>query len=164
MIVELLALIALLGISAYFSACETAMTGASRARIYALSAQGNRRALRVEKMHEHMERVISTILFSNTFVNSVAASITTLVFTSFFGSSGTMAVVASICITAAIFIFSEVLPKTYAINNAERTALWVAPVLQMVVMVTYPLTHLTQIIINSVLRLMGVKVEREPGA
>ena len=81
MIVELLALIALLGISAYFSACETAMTGASRARIYALSAQGNRRALRVEKMHEHMERVISTILFSNTFVNSVAASITTLVFT-----------------------------------------------------------------------------------
>ena len=48
MIVELLALIALLGISAYFSACETAMTGASRARIYALSAQGNRRALRVE--------------------------------------------------------------------------------------------------------------------
>jgi Mg2+/Co2+ transporter CorB len=164
MIVELLALILLLGISAYFSACETAMTGASRARIYALSAQGNRAAARVERMHEHMERVISTILFSNTFVNSVAASVTTLVFTSAFGSSGTMAVVASICVTAAIFIFSEVLPKTYAINNAERTALWVAPVLQMVVKITYPLTHLTQIIINSVLRLMGVKVEREPGA
>jgi Mg2+/Co2+ transporter CorB len=164
MIVELLALILLLGISAYFSACETAMTGASRARIYALSAQGNRAAARVERMHEHMERVISTILFSNTFVNSVAASITTLVFTKLFGSSGTMAVAASICVTAAIFIFSEVLPKTYAINNAERTALWVAPVLQMVVKITYPLTHLTQIIINSVLRLMGVKVEREPGA
>ena len=164
MIVELLALIVLLGISAYFSACETAMTGASRARIYALAAQGNRHALRVEKMHEHMERVISTILFSNTFVNSVAASITTLLFTSMFGSSGAMAVAASICVTAAIFIFSEVLPKTYAINNAERVALRVAPVLQLVVKVTYPLTHLTQIIINSVLRLMGVKVEREPGA
>jgi Mg2+/Co2+ transporter CorB len=164
MIVELLALIILLGISAYFSACETAMTGASRARIYALAAQGNRHAMRVERMHEHMERVISTILFSNTFVNSVAASVTTLLFTSMFGSSGAMAVVASICVTAAIFIFSEVLPKTYAINNAERVALRVAPVLQMVVKVTYPLTHLTQIIINSVLRLFGVKVEREPGA
>lgn len=164
MIVELLALIVLLGISAYFSACETAMTGASRARIYALSAQGNRHAARVERMHEHMERVISTILFSNTFVNSVAASITTLVFTSMFGSSGAMAVAASICVTAAIFIFSEVLPKTYAINNAERVALWVAPVLQVVVKLTYPLTHLTQIVINSVLRMFGVKVEREPGA
>jgi Mg2+/Co2+ transporter CorB len=164
MIVELLALVVLLGISAYFSACETAMTGSSRARIYALASQGDRRASRVERMHEHMERVISTILFSNTFVNSVAASVTTLVFTKYFGSSGTMAVVASICITAAIFIFSEVLPKTYAINNAERVALWVAPVLQWVVTITYPLTHLTQIIINSVLRLMGVRVEREPGA
>jgi Mg2+/Co2+ transporter CorB len=164
MVVELLALILLLAISAYFSACETAMTGASRARIYALSAQGNRHALRVERMHEHMERVISTILFSNTFVNSIAASITTLVFTAYFGSSGAMAVAASVCITAAIFIFSEVLPKTYAINNAERVALWVAPVLQQVVTITYPLTHLTQIIINAVLGLLGVKVEREPGA
>jgi magnesium and cobalt exporter, CNNM family len=164
MIVELVALILLLGISAYFSACETAMTGSSRARIYSLAAQGDQRASRVERMHEHMERVIATILFSNTFVNSVAASITTLVFTSLFGSSGAMAIAASICVTAAIFIFSEVLPKTYAINNAERVALWAAPVLQSVVAITYPLTHLTQIVINSVLRMVGVKVEREPGA
>lgn len=164
MIVEPLALIVLLGISAYFSACETAMTGASRARIYALASQGDPRATRVEWMHAHMERVISTILLSNTFVNSVAASVTTLLFTAYFGSSGTMAVVASICITAAIFIFSEVLPKTYAINNAERVALWVAPILQPVVTVTYPLTHLTQIVINFVLGLLGVKVVREPGA
>jgi len=164
MIVELFALLVLLGISAYFSACETSMTGASRARIYALASQGDQRATRVEKMHAHMERVISTILLSNTFVNSVAASITTLVFTAYFGSSGTMAVVASVCITAAIFIFSEVLPKTYAINNAERVALWVAPILQPVVTITYPLTHLTQILINSGLGLFGVKVVREPGA
>ena len=167
MIVELFALVVLLGISAYFSACETAMTGASRARIYALSSQGDLRAGRVERMHEHMERVISTILLSNTFVNSVAASLTTLLFTNIIGSggsSGSIAVIASICITAAIFIFSEVLPKTYAINNAERVALWVAPILQPVVRLTYPLTHLTQLIINAVLGVFGVKVVREPGA
>src|SRR5262249_120158 len=39
-----------------------------------------------------------------------------------------------------------------------------APVLSPIVSVTYPITHVTQMIINGVLSLFGVKVEREPGA
>jgi Mg2+/Co2+ transporter CorB len=166
MIVELqlLLLLVLLGCSAFFSGSETAVTAASRARIYALSAQGDHRAARVEKLHSQMERVIATILLGNTFVNNFAASITALIFASYFGTSGGMVVAASICITAVIFIFSEVLPKTYAVNNAERVAIALAPILSPIVKITYPLTHVTQIIINSVLGLFGVKVEREPGA
>jgi Mg2+/Co2+ transporter CorB len=166
MIVELqlLLLLILLGCSAFFSGSETAITAASRARIYALSAGGDHRAARVEKLHGQMERVIATILLGNTFVNNFAASITAIIFASYFGSSGAMVVVASLCITAVIFIFSEVLPKTYAVNNAERVALRLAPILAPLVAVTYPVTHVTQIIINAVLALFGVKVEREPGA
>lgn len=166
MIVELqlLLLLVLLGCSAFFSGSETAIIAASRARIYALSAQGDHRAARVERLHGQMERVIATILLGNTFVNNFAASITALIFAGYFGTSGGMVVVASVCITAVIFIFSEVLPKTYAVNNAERVAIALAPILSLIVKVTYPLTHLTQIIINSVLGLFGVKVEREPGA
>jgi Mg2+/Co2+ transporter CorB len=162
MIVELqlLLLLVLLGCSAFFSGSETAITAASRARIYALSAQGDHRAARVEKLHGQMERVIATILLGNTFVNNFAASITALIFATYFGSSGTMVVVASICITAVIFIFSE----TYAVNNAERVAIALAPILSPIVAVTYPVTHVTQIIINGVLGMFGVKVEREPGA
>lgn len=166
MIVELqlLLLLILLGCSAFFSGSETAVTAASRPRIYALASQGDRRASRVEKLHGQMERVIATILLGNTFVNNFAASITALIFASYFGTSGGMVVAASVCITAVIFIFSEVLPKTYAVNNAERVAIALAPVLAPIVKVTYPVTHVTQIIINSVLGLFGVKVEREPGA
>ncbi len=166
MIVELqlILLLLLLGCSAFFSGSETAITAASRARIYALSAQGDRRAARVEKLHSQMERVIATILLGNTFVNNFAASITALIFATYFGSSGAMVVVASICITAVIFIFSEVLPKTYAVNNADRVAIALAPVLSLIVTATYPVTHVTQIIINSVLGLFGVRVERSPGA
>ncbi len=166
MIVELqlLLLLVLLGCSAFFSGSETAITAASRARIYALSAQGDRRAARVERLHGQMERVIATILLGNTFVNNFAAALTAVIFATYFGSSGGMVVVASVCITAAIFIFSEVLPKTYAVNNPERVAMAMAPVLSAIVRVTYPLTHVTQIIINGVLSLFGVKVEREPGA
>jgi Mg2+/Co2+ transporter CorB len=166
MIVELqlLLLLVLLCCSAFFSGTETAITAASRARIYALSAQGDHRAARVERLHGQMERVIATILLGNTFVNNFAASITAVIFATYFGSSGGMVVAASICITAVIFIFSEVLPKTYAVNNAERVAIALAPILSPIVRATYPITHVTQVIINGVLSLFGVKVEREPGA
>lgn len=166
MIVELqlLLLLVLLLCSAFFSGSETAITAASRARIYALASQGDSRAAQVEKMHGQMERVISMILLGNTFVNNFAASITTLIFAAYFGTEGGMLVAAPIAITAAIFIFSEVLPKTYAVNNAERVATALAPILAFLVRISYPLTHLTQIIINGVLGVFGVKVEREPGA
>ena len=166
MIVELqlLLLLVLLFCSAFFSGSETAITAASRARIYALASQGDRRAALVEKMHSQMERVISMILLGNTFVNNFAASITTLIFATYFGTEGGVVVAAPIAITAAIFIFSEVLPKTYAVNNAERVSTALAPALSFLVRISYPLTHLTQIIINSMLGVFGVKVEREPGA
>lgn len=165
MIVELIALLALLCCSAFFSGSETAMTAASRARIYALSGQGNRNASRVERMQEQMERVIATVLLGNTFVNNAAAAITTVIFANYFHEAGgALPLIAAVSITVVIFIFSEVLPKTYAINNPERMSLFVAPLLSALVRVTYPLTHVTQIVINGILGLFGVKVVREPGA
>src|SRR5690349_14251876 len=165
MIVELIGLLVLLGCSGFFSGSETAITAASRARIYALSAQGDRNAGKVEKLQDQMERVIATVLLGNTFVNAAAAAITTVLFAEYFEEAGgAVPLLASIAITAVIFIFSEVLPKTYAINNAEGMSLTVAPLVTLLVKITYPITHLTQIIINFVLGLFGVKVERTPGA
>jgi magnesium and cobalt exporter, CNNM family len=165
MIVELLSLLVLLGCSAFFAGSETALTAASRARMYSLSSQGDANAGRVEKLQDHMERVISTMLLGNTFVNNAAAAITTVLFAQYIESAGgAVPLLAAVSITAVIFIFSEVLPKTYAINNPERMSLFVAPVVSFLIKVAYPLTHVTQIIINGVLGLFGVKVEREPGA
>ena len=165
MIVELLTLIVLLGCSAFFAGSETALTAASRARMYALSSQGDHNAMRVEKLQSQMERVIATMLLGNTFVNNAAAALTTVVFAEYFTEAGgALPLIAAACITAVIFIVSEVLPKTYAINNAERMSLVVAPLVSLLIKVAYPLTHITQIIINGGLGLFGVKVEREPGA
>lgn len=165
MFIEILILLVLLGCSAFFAGSETALTAASRARMYALSAQGDRNAATVEKLQDHMERVIATMLLGNTFVNNAAAAITTVLFAQYIeGAGGALPLLAAVCITAVIFIFSEVLPKTYAINNAERMSLTVAPVVAVLIKIAYPLTHLAQIIINAVLALFGVKVEREPGA
>ena len=165
MIVELLSLVVLLGCSAFFAGSETALTAASRARMYSLSSQGDANAGRVEKLQEHMERVIATMLLGNTFVNNAAAAITTLMFAEHFTEAGgALPLIAAACITAVIFIVSEVLPKTYAINNAENMSLFVAPLVSLLIKLTYPVTHVTQLIINGLLRLFGVKVVRELGA
>ena len=59
---------------------------------------------------------------------------------------------------------SEVLPKTFAINNADRFSLAVAPLVQFFVTLTYPVTHVTQMICSGLLRLFGLKIVNEPGA
>jgi len=75
MIETLLLLLLLIFCSGFFSGSETALTGASRARIYALANHGNARAKTVGRLHAKMSRVISTILLGNTFVNNAAAAI-----------------------------------------------------------------------------------------
>ena len=63
-----------------------------------------------------------------------------------------------------MLIFAEVLPKTYAINNADRTALSVAPVVRLLVLVLSPLSDAVQVVVRATLRLFSVSTESNLGA
>ncbi|HVM84225.1 MAG TPA: HlyC/CorC family transporter [Candidatus Binatia bacterium] len=160
----LIGLLLLLICSGFFSGSETALTAASRARMQALIGHGNKAAQRVAKLHQHMENVIGTVLLGNTFLNAATAALMTAFLTAEFGDRGVMPLIAAGVATAFLFIFSEVLPKTFAINNADRFSLAVAPLLQFFVTLTYPVTHVTQWICNGFLRLFGLKIVNQPGA
>jgi len=157
-------LVILVVFSGFFSASETALTGASRARIHALASDGNRRATKVARLQERMEKVISTVLLGNTLMNALTASLMTTIFGAYFGDSGYAPLVAAVAATIFLFIFAEVMPKTYAINHADRYALAAAPLLSFLVRLTYPLTHVTQAIVSATLRMAGIKVISAPGA
>jgi Mg2+/Co2+ transporter CorB len=163
MIITIIGLMLLLVCSGFFSGSETAVTAVSRARMQALISQGNKRAMRVAKLHEKMEKVIATVLLGNTFVNAATASLVTALLSAEFGDRGAMPLIAAGVATAFLFIFAEVLPKTFAINNADRFSLAVAPLVQFFVTLTYPITHVTQIICSGFLRLFGLKIVNEPG-
>jgi Mg2+/Co2+ transporter CorB len=164
MIIYIIGLILLLVCSGFFSGSETAVTAVSRARMQALISQGNKRALRVAKLHQKMEKVIATVLLGNTFVNAATAALMTSFLSSEFGDRGAMPLIAAGVATAFLFIFAEVLPKTFAINNADRFSLSVAPLVQFFVTLCYPITHVTQLICSGFLRLFGLKIVNEPGA
>ncbi|MCC0007790.1 MAG: HlyC/CorC family transporter [Hyphomicrobiaceae bacterium] len=147
----LFAVFILLGMSAFFSGSETALTAVSRARLHALEQEGNERARRVNTLLAEPERVIGTVLLGNNLVNILASALTTSLLIGLFGEVGVA--YATIGMTVLVVIFSEVLPKTYAIAFPERIALAVAPVMQALIVVMRPAVYLIEMIVGAALKL-----------
>jgi Mg2+/Co2+ transporter CorB len=150
------AIIVLLVISAFFSGSETALTAASRARIYQLEKTGNRRAILVAQLMQMRQRLIGALLLGNNLVNILASALATSIFLDLFGEAGI--VYATLVMTALVLIFAEVLPKTWAIAFPERFALSVAPVVQLIVSLFGPVIRLIETFVAWLLRLFGVNV------
>ncbi len=143
----------LLVLSAFFSGSETALTAASRSRIHHLARKGNRRAGTVVRLIEDRERLIGAILLGNNAVNILASALATSVLITFVGDAGVA--YATIGMTLLVLIFAEVLPKTYAIRDADRAALGVAPAIALVVWVLSPVVRAVQALVAAVLALSG---------
>ena len=124
-------------LSGFFSGSETAVTAASRARLHQLEKQGNRRARIIGRLLRRREQFISTILLGNNAVNILATALSTSLLISVSGEAGIF--YATIGLTLIILVFAEVLPKTYAIQNAERFALAAAPILMALIWILSPI-------------------------
>ena len=162
MIWSIVIIVGLIAGSAFFAAAETALTAASRPKMHGLEGEGNRRAGMVNRLRLHMEQVIGTLLLGNNLVNIMASALATGVLVEIFGPRGVAYATAGM--TVLIVIFGEVMPKTYAINNADRLALAVAPAMRLLVRLVSPLMRVMQLFVRGVLRLMGARVTAELGA
>ncbi|RUT29450.1 HlyC/CorC family transporter [Arsenicitalea aurantiaca] len=150
-------ILVLLAMSFFFSGSETALTAASRVRIHQLARGGSKRAGMVEKLIQDKERLIGAILLGNNIVNILASTLAASVLIQLFGEAGI--VYATIVMTAAVVVFSEVLPKTLAIMRPDGFALGVAPVIRIIVIIFAPVTHAVQLIVNTILRVFGLRAD-----
>lgn len=153
LLLSLIAIFGLLVLSALFSGSETALTAASRARIHHLMRKGNRRADIVTRLMETREQLIGTILLGNNLVNILASALATSILIGYFGDLGVA--IATIVMTILVLIFSEILPKTYALANSDRMALGVAPIMRVFVVIFSPITRALNVIVRGTLRLFG---------
>ena len=135
-IITVAAIALLVLLSGFFSGSETAVTAASRARLHHLEKQGNRRARMIGRLMRKREHFIGSILLGNNAVNILAAALSTSLLISVAGEVGVF--YATVGLTLIILIFAEVLPKTYAIRNADRVALAMAPILVVLVWLLTP--------------------------
>ena len=150
------AIFGLLLVSAFFSGSETALTAASRAKMHALEEGGSKRARTVNRLLQIRERFIGAILLGNNLANIAASALATSLFLNLFGEEGV--VYATLVMTAIVVLFAEVLPKTYAIVNADRMALFVAPAVRLLVAVLAPVTSAMQWVVRHTLRLFGASI------
>ena len=147
----------LLILSAFFSGSETALTAASRGKLKSRAEKGSKGAERALKITEDNERLIGSVLLGNNLVNILATSLATALLTRVFGESGVA--LATLVMTALVLVFAEVLPKTYAITNAESAASMVAAPIQLVVKVFSPVVSFVRMIVRGVLRVFGVRID-----
>jgi magnesium and cobalt exporter, CNNM family len=149
----------LLVASALTSGTETAMTGASRARIHHLASQGDRRAELVRRLLARKESLIGSLLLGNNLFNVLATALAADVLIGLFGEAGVA--YATLLMTALLVIFAEVLPKTYAIRHPERVARSIAPVAYGLVWLLTPATRLIQWLVDRTLGLFAMAAQPE---
>ena len=135
------ALVILVGFSAFFSASETAFSSLNQIRLKSRAEDGDSSAARVLAMAEQYDKLLSTILIGNNIVNIAAASIGTIIFTKMLGAERG-ATVSTIVLTIIVLIFGEVTPKSLAKEMPEKVATAVSPFLVLLIALMTPLTWL----------------------
>lgn len=152
-VTQLIILIILLMLSAFFSSAETALTTVNRIRIRSLADDGSKRAKTVLKITDNSGKMLSAILIGNNIVNVAAASITTSLAYSLGGSA---VAIANAVITIAILLFGEITPKTTATIHAEKLALIYAPIISIFMKIMTPVIFIINGLSKAVLLLLRI--------
>jgi Mg2+/Co2+ transporter CorB len=158
----IIAIALLLCMSGFFSGSETALTAASRARMHQLEKEGDKRARAVNRLLANREDFIGAILLGNNLVNILASVLATTMFTALFGQGGLALAIATAVMTITVLIFSEVMPKTYAISRPDSVALVVARPIGLLVRVASWIIKLIQFIVNFILSALGLGTPAKP--
>lgn len=156
----LLLLAGLLALSGFFSGVETAYTSLSPTQLHSLTDHWPKQGLRVQKLIQRPDRLLSTILIGNNLVNIAAASLATVLATQRFGEAGPG--VATGLLTIFVLIFGEVTPKQIAIVHNERIACYTALLISVLELVFLPLVLFVSWISNAISRLSGGNRHRTP--
>jgi Mg2+/Co2+ transporter CorB len=143
------AIVLLIAMSAFFNMSETGLTAASRARIHALEQDGNVNARLVNRLLASPEKLIGAVLIGNTLVDVLAAGLASTLAIRLVGEVGV--IYATGIVTILIVIFAAVLPKTYAFAYAERVALFVAPIMRVLIIVLGPATRAIELVVRWIL-------------
>ena len=140
--------------SGFFSSSEIAMFSLPAHRIDPMVEQGKRGAKAVKALKDDPHRLLVTILVGNNLVNITMSSISTTI-VGFYLDAGPAVIVSSFGITSIVLLFGESAPKSYAVENTELHARRVAPLLQIVGKLLWPLITLFHYLTQIVNRITG---------
>lgn len=139
-IIQLITILILILLSAFFSSAETALTTVNKFTLRSMADNGNKRAANVLKLIANSDKLISTILIGNNIVNLSASALTTTFTTNLFGSKAVG--FATGLLTLLILLFGEITPKTLAQYNNVKISLLYVDVVRFLVFILTPLVFI----------------------
>jgi len=153
-IFQLIVLVCLLGMSAFFSSAETSLTTIGKVRVRALVEDGVKNADKLQKISENSGKMLSAILIGNNIVNLSASALTTLLAQKLFNDYAVS--FATGILTILILIFGEITPKNMATVHAEKMALFYAPIILAIMTVFTPVIVVINFMAGGVMKFIGV--------
>ncbi|MBU4479623.1 MAG: DUF21 domain-containing protein, partial [Candidatus Omnitrophica bacterium] len=108
--------------SAFFAMSEVAFISLNKVRLRYLLQQGRKNAQIVQRIVMKMDKLITTVLIGNNFVNIAISAIGTSLFIYFFGNNVTTISAATLFITLIVLIAGEITPKIFAVKHAEKVS------------------------------------------
>lgn len=151
---QLLTILVMVFLSAFFSSSETALTTVNKIRMRTLAENGNKRAEKVLKVTSDSGKMLSAILIGNNIVNIFASSLATILAIDIWGDIGSG--IATGLLTVVILIFGEVTPKTMATIKADSFALAIAGIIDFLMTILTPVIFVINTLASGVLFLLRV--------
>lgn len=151
-IIQLIVIILLLALSAFFSSAETAFTTANRIKIRSLIEEGNKRAIIVDKVIQNQSKMLSAILIGNNIVNISASALATTFTINVFGSYATG--IATGILTILVLLFGEITPKSAATLKSESIALFYAPIINALMYILTPVIIIVDVLSGFLFKLL----------
>lgn len=152
----LLALVALLAMSGFFSMSETAMMAANRFRLRHLAQSGHHGAQRALDLLNQTDKMLGVILLGNNLVNTAAATLVSVIAIELFGDDKWVLGAGTLIVTFAILVFSEITPKIIGATHADRLALFFGYVLTPLLRAFHPAVWFVNLFASALLRLLGL--------
>ena len=136
---QIITMVILVMMSAYFSATETAFSSLNKTRLKTLAEDGNKRAALTLKLAENYDKLISTILIGNNIVNICLASLGTIFFIHIIHDENLGTTLSTVVITVVVLIFGEITPKSIAKDMPEKFAMFSTPFINLLIIILTPI-------------------------
>ncbi len=152
-------LLILMVISFFFSMSETAFIALSKIKLRHMLAKGVKGAVTLQRLLNKMDKFIALILIGNNFVNMTISAIMTVIFIHLLGEKFGL-IAATFISVSAVVVFCEVTPKILATKKTERVALFVAPIMELLLNIFNPVVAVFTRTANLIFRIFKIETSK----
>ncbi len=172
---QLIVLVILILLNAYFAASEIAFISLNDAKIEKQAKEGNKKAKQIEKMLKEPSKFLATIqigitlagFLSSAFASETFADMLAPVLNSWIPavSIGVWKSISIIIITIILsfftLVFGELVPKRLAMKHYEKISFATIGVIRAISIITAPFVKLLTVVTNAISRIFGVGENEE---